>query len=65
MNAKTQANLARTGTARVAYNAGPAEITFAGRAWRRGEPQEISTTEWEAMQQRADFPHFDFKTAKE
>lgn len=45
----------------VAYHDGPPEISFYGRAWRKGVPQPVSEQDWEAMRARGDFAEFDFR----
>lgn len=40
---------------RIAYRDGPPEIQFAGRAWRIGVPQAVTTDELSTMQGRRDF----------
>jgi hypothetical protein len=47
----------------VAFHAGPPEIVFYKRAWRRGVPQPIPAEDWTAMQARGDFNEFNFKEA--
>ncbi len=54
---------ARPAPLHVAYNDGPPEITFYGRTWRIGIAQPVSPAEWRSMQDRADFPEFDFRPA--
>lgn len=48
---------------RVAYHAGPAEIGFAGRRWRKGVPQEITLAERASMSRRAGWVVHGFKAA--
>ncbi len=48
---------------RAAYHAGPPTVTFCGRLWTRGQAQEITRADWEAMQSRTAFRDLDFKTA--
>lgn len=48
---------------KVAYHDGPPAIQYFGRRWERGAPQEVSPDDWAAMQERADFPPFQFKSA--
>lgn len=47
----------------VAYHVGPPELFFGGRYWLRGAPQEVTDAEWGAMQARADFAPFQFRSA--
>jgi hypothetical protein len=55
-------NTRATGTVcKVAYHAGPPEISFCGRDWRCDMPQEVTAAEWERMQLRGDFREFDFR----
>lgn len=48
---------------KAAYHAGPPTVTFCGRLWTRGQAQEITRADWEAMQSRTAFRDLDFKTA--
>lgn len=57
MAAKTKA---ATDTLSVKYQAGPEELNFAGRQWKRGEAQPVTADEWAAMQARADFNEHQF-----
>lgn len=49
--------------AKFAYHAGPADIVFAGRAWKRGEPQPVAADEFRSMTRRAGWVIFDFRRA--
>lgn len=44
-----------------AYHAGPPDIVFAGRAWRRGVPQPVTPEELKSMTRRAGWVVFDFR----
>lgn len=63
MKSASRASSAASAKVHVAYNDGPPEITFYGRTWRIGVVQPVTETEWRAMQERADFPEFDFRPA--
>ena len=47
-------------TVSVAYNAGPPEIEYAGRYWRRGVVQPLTKDDYTAMRARTDFAQFEF-----
>lgn len=49
---------------RVAYHTGPTEIGFCGNHWQRGIAQPVTQAEWNAMQLRADFKHYNFTEEK-
>lgn len=44
-----------------AYHAGPPDIVFAGRAWRRGVPQMVTPEELKSMTRRAGWAIFEFR----
>lgn len=46
---------------KFAYHAGPRDIVFAGRAWRRGVPQPVKPDELMPMTRRAGWVLFDFR----
>lgn len=52
-------------TGRAAYHDGPPEIEFAGRRWRRGQAQTLTTAEFDALQERPDAAGFGFIFDKE
>lgn len=45
---------------RVAYHEGPLHVVFAGRLWRRGVPQEVTSSELHDMTRRAGWVLFGF-----
>jgi len=60
---KTHPTEAAPAPLRVAYHAGPPEISFAGLEWRRGVAKPIDLLAWSAMQAREDFAPFEFRPA--
>jgi hypothetical protein len=58
--AKAKPTTPPTDDIRVAYHEGPCDIGFCGKRWKRGEAQPITQAEWQAMQLRADFKHYQF-----
>lgn len=46
---------------RFAYHAGPPDIVFAGRLWRRGVHQVVAPDELKSMTQRAGWVVFEFR----
>jgi hypothetical protein len=46
---------------RIAYHAGPADVVFSGRAWRKGVAQQVSQEELKSMTRRAGWVTFEFR----
>lgn len=46
---------------RFAYQTGPLDIVFAGRAWRRGVAQPVTPEELKSMSRRAGWVIFEFR----
>lgn len=58
---KTRPPLAVSAEIRIAYHAGPADVVFAGRAWRRGVAQPVTPDELKSMTRRAGWVTFEFR----